>query len=792
MLALMWRTLSAYSAGILAGIGQGLLLSATGLHRPSGRPAHQRDMSPRMPTRHAGRRAPREAADKNSQSYHVRTCLLSAIEFWRKVIGERPRVGRCFQAMTNNRKPNQEAPLESWKEISNYLQRDVRTVSRWEKEERLPVHRHQHRRGSTVYAYPSELDAWRAARKPKGGEEERTRPGRRYVPALVGGLALLALAAAILRGPILNPPDPLAEAAGSGVVVRQVLSGSELDVGGEISTDGRHLSMVDWSTGDLAVHDLEIGEKRRFMQKISWQDDPEENAYSSRISPDGKRLAFVWVDYGSKSSFFELRVLELHDEADRPQHRVVYYNDEVDWMQLGDWSPDGHSLLVVLTKSDRTHQIAVVSVVDGSLTVLKTLGWRYPEHARFSPDGAYVVYDFAPDEDRLERDIFLLATDGSREIPLVEHRADDTVLGWSPDGKRFLYSSDRNGSRDAWTIRVEGGKPHGAPRLLKRNIGLVEPLGVTGDGSFYYGVRTKANNVYVATLDETATKLVAPPRRLSHRFEGNNTFADWSPDGHYLAYASQPRGGGRPSAWTMVIRDVESGQERELLLKLTNDNRRLRPRWSPDGRFILVAGQDRKGRDGLYRVDPETGEVTAIAHMAQGSSLNPDWSPDGKSIFYTDYDERNTRRMMRWDSETGQAEVLSENIHQAAGLEVFPDGDQIAFCGSGHVSVMSTAGGAPRRLQKIPWSDVCEGVVWLPNSKRLLFARRSGLWGIPVGGGEPQEIEDSKPQETRQIIGLRLHPDGRQVVLTAGIGLYGSHNEVWVMENFLPELKAAK
>src|SRR5678816_1264258 len=55
--------------------------------------------------------------------------------------------------------------LESWKEIGAYLQRDVRTAHRWEKEEGLPVHRHSHNRRSSVYAYPSEIDAWRASRK---------------------------------------------------------------------------------------------------------------------------------------------------------------------------------------------------------------------------------------------------------------------------------------------------------------------------------------------------------------------------------------------------------------------------------------------------------------------------------------------------------------------------------------------------------------------------------------------------------------------------------------------------
>src|SRR5712692_1159777 len=58
-----------------------------------------------------------------------------------------------------------ETPLESWKEIGAYLQRNAVTARRWEKEEGLPVHRHTHNSRSSVYAYPSEIDAWRASRK---------------------------------------------------------------------------------------------------------------------------------------------------------------------------------------------------------------------------------------------------------------------------------------------------------------------------------------------------------------------------------------------------------------------------------------------------------------------------------------------------------------------------------------------------------------------------------------------------------------------------------------------------
>jgi hypothetical protein len=55
--------------------------------------------------------------------------------------------------------PLPDKKLVSWKEIAAYLGREVRTVQRWENTEGLPVHRHEHLKKSTVYAYASELAA---------------------------------------------------------------------------------------------------------------------------------------------------------------------------------------------------------------------------------------------------------------------------------------------------------------------------------------------------------------------------------------------------------------------------------------------------------------------------------------------------------------------------------------------------------------------------------------------------------------------------------------------------------
>src|SRR5512147_3048595 len=50
--------------------------------------------------------------------------------------------------------------LESWKEISSFLGRDVRTCMRWERDLGLPVHRLDGSPRARVFAFKDELDTW--------------------------------------------------------------------------------------------------------------------------------------------------------------------------------------------------------------------------------------------------------------------------------------------------------------------------------------------------------------------------------------------------------------------------------------------------------------------------------------------------------------------------------------------------------------------------------------------------------------------------------------------------------
>jgi tetratricopeptide (TPR) repeat protein len=104
--------------------------------------------------------------------------------------------------------------LESWKEIAGYFDRDVRTVQRWERRDALPVHRLQHSKLGSVFAYSDELDAWRDGRdinaivKPAAGSSAlRIAQRWRAAAALAIGLGVGTSGDGLLRDP--SRPDAL-------------------------------------------------------------------------------------------------------------------------------------------------------------------------------------------------------------------------------------------------------------------------------------------------------------------------------------------------------------------------------------------------------------------------------------------------------------------------------------------------------------------------------------------------------------------------------------------------------
>ena len=559
------------------------------------------------------------------------------------------------------------------------------------------------------------------------------------------------------------------------------------DVGifGAISPDGRYLSYVDWDTGngDLAIYEIATGKKRRLTNNGSESD---ESAQFSRWSPDSRQIVYDW---NNKNGYVDLCIAGL----DGSKSRILFSHKEVTWAETFGWSPDGKQILANLEKKDGQKQIALVSTADGSARVLKTLERGWPDHMNFSPDGRYIVYDFPQEEDSSERDISLLATDGSREIPLVEHPANDYVLGWAPDGKNILFASDRRNSLDAWVIQFSDGKVQGTPKLVKANIGQVcYPLGFTRKGSFYYGIYDVMADIYFAELDPETGKIPALPKKASARFEGSLSQPEYSPDGKSIAYISK-------GTRAVSIQSLESGKMQEFPSKLRSFDQ---PRWSPDGRSILVVGWDLKGKNGIWRLDAQSGIFTLMVPAPPADenwATTHEWSRDGKAIFLA----RNANnppyqsRIMLREIENGTEKEFYHGSPGMYSLSCSPDGKWLAFMRrgkEGFLGILPAAGGEHRELYRFKQED--QNYVplrWTPDGKSILFEikepgqKKWSWWRIPMEGGEPRKLG----LESDVRMSLSVHPGGRHIVFSSP-GSTGENSGNWVMENFLPPLKAVK
>ncbi|MEK7408095.1 MAG: tetratricopeptide repeat protein [Acidobacteriota bacterium] len=571
----------------------------------------------------------------------------------------------------------------------------------------------------------------------------------------------------------------------AGFSVRQVWSHA-IDAWGTPSADGRYLSFVDWTTGDLAVRDLTTGQNRRLTNKGPWETRDAE-AEGNVLSPDGRQVAFGWNQY--KANKYELRVINTDGTGERVLYQSLYVEPHA-------WTPDGRSIIANISPQRQQSRIALISVADGTARILKPLDSRWPGDMSVSPDGRYLAYDTRPDPNTPAGDIFLLdlaagsGEPGSGEppeTPLVAHPAHDQVLGWSPDGRYILFASDRSGTTGAWLLPVANGKPSGPPVLVKPNMGeVVIPMGFTARGSYFYGVRDNLVDARIGTLEPDGFQLKGPPAPVALR--GATSHPVWTADGRYLAYRSGQR--------ALMIRAEDSGEERELAPQLAQFERFT---WHPDGRSLLVTGISRAKRAGVFQVDVTTGEATEIVRSGPSGGRHAVLSPDGRTLYYTQ--PGSWHGVAARNLATGEERVVYRAEEGSDGIWTWSlsrDGRFLALGLPRAIRIVPAAGGEFR--ERIRLGEVGTGkffgVDWTPDGRYLVAAvsiredkKHHELWRIPVEGGEPQKV--SLPGNYiawPRWAGLRVHPDGLRFALTS----VTMKQDVWAMENFLPAERAAR
>ena len=330
----------------------------------------------------------------------------------------------------------------------------------------------------------------------------------------------------------------------------------------------------------------------------------------------------------------------------------MFGDEDVTYITPMDWSPDGERIAVTVRRRDNTNQIGLVSVSDGSLRILKSVDWRGPIGLFFSPDGRDLVYDLPAGTAPISATSSCSRPTAAAKSRLT-HPASDIAMGWSPDGSYLVFASDRSGSNDLWVLPFAQRRPAGPAEMVKANIGNAWSMGVTAGGTIYMGVHAGARDVEVAPIDFEAGK-GGPVATPVQRFTGTNESPEWSPDGKSFAYVS---GRGPDGHLVIAIRSIETGETRELQTKP------VLPwfvglSWRPDGRSFTVLGTDLKGRDGIFTVDAQSGQVTPVV-IPIPLSERPSyegffWSRDRKRIYY----QRQNGTILERDIASGRDRVI--------------------------------------------------------------------------------------------------------------------------------------
>jgi Tol biopolymer transport system component len=536
---------------------------------------------------------------------------------------------------------------------------------------------------------------------------------------------------------------------------------SELDSDVSPSPDGRLLSFMDSRTGGLAVHDVVTGESRQLVNG----NEQAGTAVYSVFSPDGKRLAYSWFPKAGDS---EIRLIALRASQPATLHRAPAGQAT----HVRDWSRDGKYILAEQYLR-ALNSMVLVSAQDGTSRILPVKNCVSGLKV-FSKDSRYIAYETASSPDQ-RRNIFTISTTGDRIAPIVQDpAADDALLGWSPDGTRIVFSSNRSGVRDIWSVTVSDGRAVSAPERVLSATDISDPAALTRDGTLYYTRSSDQSEVYVADVNLKTEALVSQPRQISPTYAGNKWWPVWSPDSRSVAYHI----GGAPK---IVIAQPDSGQEREFKPPLTSLIRILQ--WHADGR-LRIHGQTADGPEGYYAMNPDPAAAPAL--LASGFIDRPIFSSDGRTMYWG----RGPRDpgIFAQDLPTGETKTLYRPSAPPAtrnpSTALSPDGRLLAIVlrntssEVNSLAVLAASGGEPKTV--VSEKDCCGGgsLNWTPDSQKVLYARQgSGVWIVSKDGGTPKKIglENAGPA-------VKLSPDGKHVafmVSTPG-------EEVWVLENFLP------
>ena len=229
------------------------------------------------------------------------------------------------------------------------------------------------------------------------------------------------------------------------------------------------------------------------------------------------------------------------------------------------------------------------------------------------------------------RDVYIMNPDGTEQVNLTQHRADDRQAVWSPTGEQILFVSDRGGTRDLYSMDPDGSNVR---RVFKFKIEdwRTDPTWSPDGTRFAY---TRINwgkfttTLYIATLGEPEEELITKASSPA-----------WSPDGTEVACIV----GGR-----LTFINIHTGNQKQLLPKKATHWQR-HPSWSAAGDKLAFSWNQKPlppllpdGRipnewldtETIYIANHDGTGLQQLVDEAGSYAQYPELSPDGNTVLYT-------------------------------------------------------------------------------------------------------------------------------------------------------------
>ena len=227
---------------------------------------------------------------------------------------------------------------------------------------------------------------------------------------------------------------------------------------------------------------------------------------------------------------------------------------------------------------------------------------------------------FTSDRDG-DYDIWTMRADGSRLRKLTRNRIEDRCPSWSPNGRWIAFTRRNVYPPDLLVMRADGS---GLRRVLKLR-GTDSCPAWSPDGRRLVFVRmdntlpTPVHAVYTVAANGSALRRLTP---LNEAWEN----ADWGRNGR-IVFESTYAIEGRINIWSMR----PDGSDRRRLTEAPTESH-LHPRWSPDGRRIVFTN-NRNGDEELYVMNADGSGMKAITDNGL-NDWDPGWSPDGRKLVF--------------------------------------------------------------------------------------------------------------------------------------------------------------